>query len=68
MSYGWPPGLGTCQTRVSKAVDVCGSVGNAGKLHRALRDWKCEGKALDSRESQASKFSKVLSVDTSIIY
>ena len=54
--------------RVRRVVDACGSVGNVGKLHRALRDWKCEGKALDSRESQASRFSKVLSVDTSIIY
>ena len=31
--------------RVSKAVDACGSVRNAGELHRALRDWKREGEA-----------------------
>ena len=54
--------------RVRRVVDACGIVGNAGELHRALRDWKREGKALDSRESQALRFSKVLSVDTSIIY
>ena len=60
--------MDTRQVRVRRVVDACGSVGNAGELHRALRDWKCEGKALDSRESQALRFSKVLSVDTSIIY
>ena len=32
--------------RVSKAADACGSVGNVGKLHGALRDRKREGETL----------------------
>ena len=36
---------------MSKAADACGSVGSVGKLHGALRDQKCEGKALDSELS-----------------
>ena len=40
--------MNTRWVRVRKAVDVCSSVGNVGELHRALRDWKCKGKALDS--------------------
>ena len=31
--------------RVMKATDMCSSVGDAGELHGALRDQKCEGKA-----------------------
>ena len=45
MLYGWLPGSDTCQTRVSEAMDACGSVENVGKLHGALRDWKHEGNA-----------------------
>jgi len=45
MSYGWPPGSDTRRTRVSEATDACGSVGNVGKLHGALRDRKHEGNA-----------------------
>ena len=45
-SHAWPPGLGTRWKRDLEAADVCGSVGIAHKLHRALRDRKCEGETL----------------------
>ena len=43
MSYGWPPGLDTRWMKGSEAADACGSVGNVGELHGALRDRKREG-------------------------
>ena len=54
--------------RVTKAADACGGVGNAGELHGALRDRKHEGKAVGFWGKVWLKYSKVVSVDTSIIY
>ena len=68
MSYKCLPGLDIHWVRVRKATHTCGSVRNAGKLHGTLRDWKCEGKALDSERKSGSEILLVLSVNTSIIY
>ena len=64
MSYGWPPGSDTCRVWVTKAADACGGVGNAGELHGALRDRKCEGKAVGFWGKVWLKYFKVLKVDT----
>ena len=64
MSYGWPPGSDTRQMRVSEAADACSSVRNVGKLHRALRDQKCEGNATGFWGKVWLRLSKVLKVDT----
>ena len=41
-----------------KAVDAYSSVGNAGELHGALRDWKREGKAVRFWGKVWLKYSK----------
>ena len=54
--------------RVTKAADACGGVGNAGELHGALRDRKREGETVEFWGKVIwLKYSRVLSVDTSII-
>ena len=60
--------MDTRRMRVTEAADACGGVGNAGELHRALRDRKREGKAVRFWGKVWLKYSKVVSVDTSIIY